>query len=230
LGPEVRRLKGFEDSVEVFRLVWTKGETKDSIPHSAPVLYPKGFLSPSFVVQIVRESKNLVRLSGLSNRHFCDDAELQSAIVERVNANDSFEFVLTFLHPFSPFQEYARRITRRRSKDLQGEILTNIKKACDFFVELAENVKIVCADYSMAVPFLQSDNELYFSVPTWSTGKKGKGKAGVVGGAYFRAQVSSPLSQRILHTIDEDATVPIPIRTIAAAAGEAEIRDLLSPK
>jgi len=228
VGPEARRFKGFENPLEVFALTWTKTTGKNSIPHSAPVLYSEGFLSPSFVVQRVQESKNLVRLAGLSNRHFCDDAELQSAIVRCVHANAEFEFVLTFLNPFSPFLEYARRITRRRSKDLQGEILRNIKKASDFFVDLADNVKIVCADYSMAIPFLQSDNELYFSVPTWSMSKMGKGRAGVIGGPYFRTQVSSPLSQRILYSIDEDVTVRIPIRTVAT--GKTEIRDFLSPK
>jgi len=224
-GPELRAIRGFEERIPLFGLIWDRSAKGMPIPSGTPDLLPDGFLSPQFVIGRVREAQDLVHLTGLSHRHYCDDADLQSALVEAINENGDFCLKLVFLNPFSPFQDYATRITRRRSKNLQTEVLANIKRACVFFADLSDNVSIVCADYSMAIPYLLCDDTLYFSLPIWSSGGRKAQRKGVVNGPCFRVHVSSVLAERILSTVAEDTACDMPIGEIAA--GKTSVEDAL---
>lgn len=219
-----RELKGFSDDIEIFAVQW--GNDADlSIAYPPPIYYPKSFLTTDFVLSKITESSSIIRVVGLSNRHFCDNIELYNLILNKIRENKSYHFELVFLNPFSKFKSYSELITRRQATDLKPDIIRNLKSACKLFNDIANNVHVVCSDYPMAIPLVQYDNTLCFSLPFRSVSSIGR-KKGVVDGPFFQIPSDSELGKRIMYNFDMDQKIEVPIKKIVT--DEIDLESILS--
>jgi class 3 adenylate cyclase len=66
---------------------------------------------------------------------------------------------------------------------------------------IPDNVRIVCSQYPMAIPFVQADERLYFSLPFRSISTEGK-REGVVDGPFFSTTAETDLGRRLLRNFE----------------------------
>lgn len=222
--PHERSLKGFAEKTIVYALRWDDHADLD-LAEPDPRYHSAGFLTTEFVLSRIAESISLARVAGHSHRHFCDNIELYNLVASKVARTELFSFELVFLNPFSPFKAYAELITRRRVADLKPAILQNLAAACRLFRDLKGNVNIVCAQYPMAIPFLQSDESIYCGLPFKSLALADGRREGVVGGPYFEVSKDSRLGQRVLRHFDTDIRIEVPIAE--AAEGSIDLESYL---
>ena len=91
--------------------------------------------------------------------------------------------------------------------------------------DIPENVRIVCSQYPMAIPFVQADDRLCFSLPFRSIATDGK-REGVVDGPFFSTTAETDLGRRLLRNFESDGRVEVPI--VSTAAGKTDLEQILS--
>lgn len=226
VGPTLRWLKGFSaEKIPVYVIKWSSF-ADSSLDDPNPAFSTSGFLTTDFVLTQVSQSNSVCRVVGHSHRHFCDNIELYNIVMSKVRAFPKFLFEMIFLNPFSPFKHYSELVTRRGVADLKPVILQNIISACRLFKELESNVRVVCSQYPMAIPFVQCDDSIHFSLPFRSLITATK-REGVVDGPYFSTEGSTKLGERLLRNFESDPRIEIPIRE--AADGKIDLETLLAP-
>jgi class 3 adenylate cyclase len=219
-----RHLKGFHESVSIYALHWGSGSKLD-IQYPDPTHGNQGFLTTEFVLGKAQKARGFIRVVGHSHRHYCDNAELYNVVATRRSENPDYVLELVFLNPNSEFTSYAQATTRREVADLRSAVLQNIRTAAAFYCDLGGAVRLVVADYPMAIPVVQCDDEVFFSLPFRAAREPGR-RVGVVDGPYLQVHRDTPIGRRVIRTVEGDHRIEIPMAEIAA--GESDLEAILA--
>lgn len=190
-----RRLPGFVNPINVFEVIWDNQIRDISFP--APIFIESGYLTSEFINEQIRAAKFRVMITGHTNRRFTNDFDFRNLLAEKIEVNPDFTIEMIFLNPYSAFKIYSQQITRRRMEDIEPLVIDSIYNGCLLFRQLVPNIKFYASEYSMIIPFVQRDEELFFALPIRSH-PEGRKFIGMTGGPYFWSQVESPIAQEIL--------------------------------
>lgn len=193
--PVARRLRGFLQPISVYEVIWDSRPR--GISFSPPVFIESGYLTTEFIIDQIRHAKSHVLITGQTNRRFTDDFDFRNLVAEKIEEIPDFILEIVFQNPYSPFKEYAQQETRRRVQDMESLVLENIRKGSRLFRNLVPNVKFFVSDYSMIIPFVKRDSEVFFALPIRSH-PEGKKVVGMTGGPYFWTLAESPVARDIL--------------------------------
>lgn len=169
---------------------------------SAPMYSETGFLTPSTVLERARTASRFLRLTGLSHRLYADNSDLLNIVLGKLDANPNFRLFLIFVHPHSPTIELAAQVARRRPQSLGSEVLDHLSRATKTFREIRTRVDLLCALHPMAVPAVEYDDHVDFSISAPSVTDSSGRRVGVVGGPFFTADIRSPLGAAVTRELD----------------------------